>query len=35
MKIARELIIRRALAEGGRSRVAINDNTATVQDSLD
>lgn len=27
----RELIIRRVISEGGRSRVAINDNSATVQ----
>jgi len=27
----RELVIRRVIAEGGRSRVSINDNTATVQ----
>src|SRR5580704_17838336 len=27
----RELVIRRVIAEGGRSRVSINDNAATVQ----
>jgi DNA repair protein RecN (Recombination protein N) len=27
----REVVIRRIIAEGGRSRVSINDNTATVQ----
>ncbi|HXZ88654.1 MAG TPA: DNA repair protein RecN [Candidatus Binataceae bacterium] len=27
----RQLVIRRVIAEGGRSRVSINDNTATVQ----
>src|ERR1700730_3923172 len=27
----REIVVRRVIAEGGRSRVSINDNTATVQ----
>ena len=27
----RQLVVRRVIAEGGRSRVSINDNTATVQ----
>lgn len=27
----RELVVRRVISEGGRSRVSINDNTATVQ----